>query len=120
MTEFSRRKFLEGCVVSSVAAVASPHLQRPQLNDLRDTSTRAEIIDFRFAPRLRQATICFPDDSKKSLVGQVGDLRYDFAKEQIVGCEDFATVCSFRWPVCRMTKSRASGWTNRACRSYTH
>jgi hypothetical protein len=52
-------------------------------------------VDFRYAPRLSQATICFPDDPKKSLVGQAGDLRYDFAKAQIVGGEDFGTVCTF-------------------------
>jgi len=53
-------------------------------------------IDFRFAPRLSQATICFPDDSRKSLVGQNGELRYGFVKGNLsVGMEDFATVCSF-------------------------
>jgi hypothetical protein len=52
-------------------------------------------IDFRYAPRLSQATICFPDDVKKSLVGQAGDLRYRFANGLLVGMEDFAAVCTF-------------------------
>jgi len=53
-------------------------------------------IDFRYAPRLSQATICFPDDPRKSLVGRGGELRYGFVKGNLlVGMEDFVTVCSF-------------------------
>jgi hypothetical protein len=59
------------------------------------SSTTPAEVDFRYAPRHSQATICFPDDAKKSLVGQAGDLRYGFAKELLVGMEDFSTVCTF-------------------------
>lgn len=106
MTEFSRRKFLEGCMVSSVAGAAASNLEALRLGDLsqndpskKDISdnalTSATPIDFRYSPRLSQATICFPDDPKKSLVGQAGDLRYDFGKGLVLGVEDFATVCTF-------------------------
>jgi hypothetical protein len=96
VTQFSRRRFLEGCIVSGVAGVAAANVETLQLNkSIEDTSTSARTVDFRYAPRLSQATICFPDDPNKSLVGQLGDLRYDFAKGQIVGGEDFGTVCTF-------------------------
>jgi len=76
--------------------VAAANVETLQLNQsVEDPSTSARTVDFRYAPRLSQATICFPDDPKNSLVGQLGDLRYDFAKGQIVGGEDFGTVCTF-------------------------
>ena len=96
VTQFSRRRFLEGCIVSGVARVAAANVETLHLNESsEDSSTSTRTVDFRYAPRLSQATICFPDDPKKSLVGQLGDLRYDFAKERIVGGEDFGTVCTF-------------------------
>ena len=96
MARFSRRTFLGGLAASGTAAAAhqaelagsESHAQP------RGGPHRAE-LDFRYAPRLSQATICFPDDPKKSLIGQAGDLRYGFAKPLTVGMEDFATVCSF-------------------------
>jgi hypothetical protein len=94
---FSRRTFLGGLAASGAATVAT----RSELvgsssrdNQARDDDHPAE-IDFRYAPRLSQATICFPDDPKKSLVGQSGELRYGFAHALSVGMEDFATVCRF-------------------------
>ena len=96
MTRFSRRKFLEGCALSGAAGVAVSNLRSLGFAETAETAANPELaVDFRYAPRLSQATICFPDDPKKSLVGQAGDLRYDFAKAQIVGGEDFATVCTF-------------------------
>jgi hypothetical protein len=93
---FSRRKFLEGCVLSGVAGIAVPDIDALQSHEQTETSPKAEApVDYRYAPRLSQATICFPDDPKKSLVGQMGDLRYDFAKGLLVGGEDFGTVCTF-------------------------
>jgi len=47
----------------------------------------ASPVDFRYAPPLSQATICFPDDPKKSLVGQSGDLRYGFARALLWRCD---------------------------------
>ena len=105
MTEFSRRKFLESCVVSSMAGVAGSKLHNLQPEDGHGNvdsenndsleASKETAIDFRYAPRLSQATICFPDDPLKSLVGQAGDLRYDFGKGFAVGMEDFGTVCTF-------------------------
>jgi hypothetical protein len=97
MGSFSRRSFLEGLVASGAVAAASQKevsAQTPKDDDLR-SSARAAAIDFRYAPRLSQAAICFPDDPKKAVVGQAGDLRYGFAHALIVGMEDFATVCTF-------------------------
>lgn len=95
MSQFSRRKFLEGCVLSSVAGVAASHVQGLEARQADSSPSPKDEVDFRYAPRLSQATICFPDDPKKSLVGQIGDLRYNFANEQLVGGEDFGTVCTF-------------------------
>ena len=93
--QFSRRKFLEGCVLSGAAAatVVRSHVGLDALSEESGSSSTA--VDFRYAPRLSQATICFPDDPKKSLVGQAGDLRYDFGKGPTFGGEDFGTVCTF-------------------------
>jgi hypothetical protein len=99
MSRFTRRKFLEGFAVSGVAAATVPNelfseplVERPEAEE---PAPDAEEIDFRYAPRLSQATICFPDDPHKTLVGQRGDLRYDFSKKPFVGIEDFGTVCTF-------------------------
>jgi hypothetical protein len=96
VTQFSRRKFIERCALSGVAGVAASNLNALGIGEHAQSAANVEpAVDFRYAPRLSQATICFPDDPKKSLVGQAGDLRYDFAKSQMVGGEDFATVCRF-------------------------
>lgn len=96
MPQFSRRKFLEGCALSGAAGVAGSKLSALGFGDRAETAPSVgPAVDFRYAPRLSQATICFPDDPKKSLVGQAGDLRYDFGKGQTLGGEDFATVCTF-------------------------
>ena len=98
LRELSRRKFLEGVAISGAAAAAAPKellaqglVQEPETN----SESTPGAIDFRYAPRLSQATICFPDDPKKTLVGQRGDLRYDFSKTPFVGVQDFGTVCTF-------------------------
>ena len=95
MSQFSRRRFLEGCVLSGVAGVAASHVQGFEAGQAVSTLSQKKAVDFRYAPRLSQATICFPDDPKKSLVGQIGDLRYDFAHGLLVGGEDFGTLCMF-------------------------
>jgi hypothetical protein len=98
VTAFNRRKFLEGLVAAGAAATAPGGLaaERPGEEPKgRDSLSGSQAIDFRYGPRLSQATICFPDDPKKSLVGQAGDLRYGFAKGLQVGIKDFATVCTF-------------------------
>jgi hypothetical protein len=93
--QFNRRKFLEGFALSGAAGAIS-NLRALGIGDHAEPVPGAgPAVDFRYAPRLSQATICFPDDPKKSLVGQAGDLRYDFGKAQVAGGEDFATVCTF-------------------------
>jgi hypothetical protein len=52
-------------------------------------------VDFRYAPRNQQSTICFPDDPRKTVVGQAGELRYGFAKSLSAGMENFGTVIEF-------------------------
>ena len=97
MARFSRRTFLGGLAASGAAAAANQAKlagSESQGQPSRGGEHLAE-LDFRYAPRLSQATICFPDDPKKTLVGQAGDLRYGFAKPLMVGMEDFATVCRF-------------------------
>src|SRR5689334_22334992 len=96
VARFSRRTFLGGVVASGAAAATSlaEFATSEGRDQPRDDEHQAE-IDFRYAPRLSQATICFPDDPKKTLVGQTGELRYGFAHSLIVGMEDFASVCSF-------------------------
>ncbi|MGA2811869.1 MAG: hypothetical protein ABSG16_10755 [Candidatus Acidiferrum sp.] len=94
--QFNRRKFLEGCALSGAARAAIPKLRALGFREQAQAVTSERpAVDFRYAPRLSQATICFPDDPRKSLVGQAGDLRYDFGKAQLAGGEDFATVCMF-------------------------
>src|SRR6266480_964130 len=102
MGPFTRRTFLGGIVASGATAatvrtnagtdVASASVPPEAAN------AQASAIDFRYAPRLQQATICFSNDPKKSLVGQAGDLRYGFTKAlngPSVGVEDFATIYTF-------------------------
>jgi hypothetical protein len=97
MGNVSRRTFLEALTASGVAATACAEISSGRA--LRTKSETANVspaeVDFRYAPRLSQATICFPDDPKKSLVGQAGDLRYGFANPPMAGMENFATVCTF-------------------------
>lgn len=97
MPSFSRRTFLGGLAASGAAAVASQTELAPSKTSDRQShnGNYQAKIDFRYAPRLSQATICFPDDPKKSLVGQAGELRYGFAHALTVGMEDFATSCCF-------------------------
>ena len=98
MSRFTRRRFLGGLAVTSAAAAARGEVLAGEDKAQPRSETKTSVpsdIDFRYAPRLSQATICFPDDPKKSLVGQAGDLRYGFGKELMVGMEDFSTVCTF-------------------------
>jgi hypothetical protein len=101
MSEVTRREFVTGLLASTAApglATAHEKAALPKTEERTSepsSSTTSAEVDFRYAPRRSQATICFPDDAKKSLVGQAGDLRYGFAKELLVGMEDFSTVCTF-------------------------
>jgi len=52
-------------------------------------------IDFRYAPRDFQSTICFPDDPAKTVVGKRGDLRYDFPGDKFAAIGQFGTIVEF-------------------------
>jgi hypothetical protein len=103
MSDVPRRDFLAGLAASVTTAAslsALPLVSDPAVPEAAAPSestpqAESQTIDFRYAPRHWQTTICFPDDPYKSLVGQLGDLRYGFAKALLVGMEDFSTVCSF-------------------------
>src|SRR2546421_4766924 len=96
MGEISRRTFLEALAASGAAATARAEIPSGRaVGTSKTANVSYTTIDFRYAPRLSQATICFPDDPKKSLVGQAGDLRYGFANPPVAGMENFATVCTF-------------------------
>src|SRR6266849_1384763 len=105
MSPVNRREFMGGLIVSgavaSRAAAANPvctegtaHGAASELSQTRG-SIGNRTVDFRYAPRHSQSTICFPDDPNKTVVGQAGDLRYGFAKALMVGMEDFAMVVEF-------------------------
>jgi len=98
MGRVDRRKFLERLAASAAmmpAVCESASTGILQRGEMTESIVPYSAIDFRYAPRLSQAAICFPDDPQKSLVGQLGDLRYGFAQGLEVGMEDFATVCTF-------------------------
>ena len=104
MSPVNRREFMGGLIVSG--AVASGAVANPVGKEGTARGAASELskaggsignrtVDFRYAPRHSQSTICFPDDPNKTVVGQAGDLRYGFAKSLMVGMEDFATVIEF-------------------------
>jgi len=102
MSEVTRREFVAGLLASTAVPIAtfpsekSASTAKVEERALDPSPAKvSEEVDFRYAPRLSQATICFPDDPKKSLVGQAGDLRYGFGDELLVGMEDFSTVLTF-------------------------
>ncbi len=102
MKEFSRRDFVGAVLAAGTAAITGPpplaaeQKSPPASSDnARLSSSVLEEIDFRYSPQNYQTAICFPDDPRKTLVGNLGDLRYGFASALMVGMEDFATVCTF-------------------------
>ena len=91
--QLDRRQFVTALIASgAAAAVPTPSIDRnlPHLANPPHTK-----VDFRYAPRNQQSTICFPDDPRKTIVGQAGDLRYGFAKSFSAGMENFGTVIEF-------------------------
>ncbi|MGE5112420.1 MAG: hypothetical protein ACM3JB_16265 [Acidobacteriaceae bacterium] len=95
-----RRQFVTTLLVSGAAA-AVPATASEIVGSRKQTGSTPEhegwnnTVDFRYAPHHSQATICFPDDHHKSIVGQAGDLRYQFPKALMVGMEDFGLVIEF-------------------------
>jgi hypothetical protein len=99
---FDRRQFVTALVVSGAAAAtptgikADPSASRPQASSQASLpNPQNATVDFRYAPHHQQSTICFPDDPRKTIVGQAGDLRYGFGKSLSAGMENFSTVIEF-------------------------
>ena len=99
---FARRQFVTALVVSGAAAAtptgikADPSASRPQASSQASLpNPQNATVDFRYAPHHQQSTICFPDDPRKTIVGQAGDLRYGFGKSLSAGMENFSTVIEF-------------------------
>jgi hypothetical protein len=94
-----RRQFVTALLASGAAAAApTPSINQNPISLSLPTSLANPPntnVDFRYAPHHQQSTICFPDDPKKTIVGQVGDLRYGFAKSLSAGMENFGTVIKF-------------------------
>ena len=95
----NRRQFVTALVASGAAAAAptpgidpNPPYFAP-LTTPRDPQKTE--VDFRYAPRNQQSTICFPDDPRKTVVGQAGDLRYRYSKSLSAGMENFGMVIEF-------------------------
>ena len=91
-----RRQFVTALVFSGAAAAAP-------IKSIEDDTPASQVslpnpqnanVDFRYAPHHQQSTICFPDDPKKTVVGQAGDLRYGFGKSLSAGMENFNIVVS--------------------------
>jgi len=97
--KMDRRQFVTAVIASgAAAAVPIPSIDR-NLPDFAAPTSFANPphtkVDFRYAPRNQQSSICFPDDPRKTIVGQSGDLRYGFAKSFSAGMENFGTVIEF-------------------------
>jgi hypothetical protein len=96
---WDRRQFVTALIASgAAAAVPKPSIDRNLPFFSASTSLAnppLAKVDFRYAPRNQQSTICFPDDPKKTIVGQTGDLRYGYAKSFSAGMENFGTVIEF-------------------------
>jgi len=88
MTRINRRAFLSGVAATGAALAASPLPQsvaaQPAANasssphDNPPSESSHDVIDFRYAPLLRQTAFCFPDDPYKSLLNQAGELLYEY------------------------------------------
>jgi hypothetical protein len=94
-----RRQFVSALVVSGAAAVVPTRGVENNNPTFASQSSLANpdntAIDFRYAPRNSQSTICFPDDPRKTIVGQAGDLRYGFGQSLSAGMENFGTIIEF-------------------------
>ena len=94
-----RRQFVTALIASgAAAAVPAPAIEEnlpptPSSKSLANSPNAN--VDFRYAPHHQQSTICFPDDPKKTIVGQAGDLRYGYVKSLSAGMENFGTVVEF-------------------------
>ena len=102
MKPIDRRTFLaQGAATAVLTRVgiqapdANLGVAQPGMKTSGKTSDFNAAVDFRFAPRDFQSTICFPDDPAKTVVGKHGDLRYDFPKDQFAAIGQFGTIVEF-------------------------
>jgi hypothetical protein len=95
----NQRQFVTALVASGAAASAPTPGIDPKLPHFVPLTTPRDPqkteVDFRYAPRNQQSTICFPDDPRKTVVGQAGDLRYRYSKSLSAGMENFGMVIEF-------------------------
>ncbi|MGA8774143.1 MAG: twin-arginine translocation signal domain-containing protein, partial [Terriglobales bacterium] len=94
-----RRQFVTALIAAGAAAAvpaASTDANLPSSSPATSLASPPNTkVDFRYAPRNQQSTICFPDDPQKTIVGQAGDLRYGYVKSLSAGMENFGTVIEF-------------------------
>jgi hypothetical protein len=97
-----RRTFLVRSVAASAvtgfqlpAAVLPAQPSRTSPGNEADDKTFNSVVDFRYAPATFQSTFCFPDDPMKSVVGEHGDLRYDFPNDKFAAIDQFRTIVEF-------------------------
>jgi hypothetical protein len=73
-----RRQFVTALAFSSAAAtlpISGAEILPVLTSQTTPPNANNSKVDFRFAPRHSQSTICFPDDPRKTIVGQAGNLR---------------------------------------------
>ena len=97
-----RRTFLVRSVAASAfsgfklpAAVLPAQPKQPSKEHNAGDESFNAVVDFRYSPSTFQSTFCFPDDPKKSLVGEHGDLRYDFPNDKFAAIDQFGTIVEF-------------------------
>ncbi len=107
----NRRDFLTSAL--AVSATAGFSLPAAVLGEPETNATASQAapvadenlpIDFRYSPATWQSTFCFPDDPAKSLVGEHGDLRYDFSNQKFAAVNQFGTIIEFDLAGMRRTR----------------
>ena len=102
MAKTNRRDFLRESILATSAAATA----RLSVNVFPPVEGKSHIpsskeptedigtpIDFRYAPRVRHTTFCFPDDHNKSLTDETGTLLYGYDSKH--GTDRFLTKVSF-------------------------
>jgi hypothetical protein len=99
MKPIDRRTFLTGSAAAALVAglelPAAAQSAQPAPATGEHAGTFNSVVDFRYAPADYQSTLCFPDDSAKTLVGKWGELRYDFPHDQFAAINQFGTIVEF-------------------------
>jgi hypothetical protein len=106
--EFTRRDFItHAAAAGATSAFILPAAALDDAVALHESRTKEDApnqssvpdemapVDFRYSPVTYQSTFCFPDDAAKSLVGEHGDLRYDFSNQKFAAVNQFGTILEF-------------------------